>query len=105
VFEPPILDVPHLVVPTICLFEVFKKVVRERGEEAALTVAALMREGLVVHLDADLALEAARIGVALKLPLADSVILATARAHGATLWTQDEHFNGIPGVRYVEKQK
>lgn len=105
VFEPPIVDVARLLVPAICLYEVFKKVLRDRGEEAALALAAQMREGQVVDLDGDLALEAARLGVERKLPLADSVILATARAYSATLWTQDDNFDGIPGVRYVGKRR
>jgi toxin FitB len=105
VFEAPLLDISRLLVPAICLYEVFKKVLRDRGEESALALAAQMRQGRVVDLDGDLALEAARLGVELKLPLADSVILATARAHGATLWTQDDDFDGIDGVRYVRKRK
>jgi len=105
VFEAPLVDISRLLVPAICLYEVFRKVLRDRGEEPALALAAQMRQGRVVELDGDLALEAARLGVELKLPLADSVILATARAHGATLWTQDEDFDGMAGVRYVRKRK
>jgi toxin FitB len=87
-FEPPIVDVARLLVPAISLYEVFKKALRDRGEEPALALAAQMRQGtVVVDLDGDLVPEAARLGVELKLPLADSVILATARAHAATLWT------------------
>jgi predicted nucleic acid-binding protein len=104
-FDPAILAVERLVVPTICLLEVFKRMLREKGEDAALHVVGQMRQGLVVDLDADLALEAARLGVALKLPLADSAILATARLHRATVWTQDEHFEGLDGVRYIPKDK
>jgi predicted nucleic acid-binding protein len=104
-FEAPLVDVSRLLVPAICLYEVFRKVLRDRGEESALALAAQMRQGRVVDLDGDLALEAARLGVELKLPLADSVILATARAHGATLWTQNEDFDGIAGVRYLRKRK
>jgi predicted nucleic acid-binding protein len=102
-FEPAILPVERLVVPTLCLLEVFKRMLRVKGEDAALNVVGQMRQGLVVDLDADLALEAARLGIELKLPLADSVILATARLHAATLWTQDEHFEGMDGVRYIPK--
>jgi toxin FitB len=104
-FEPPIVDVARLLVPAISLYAVFKKVLRDRGEEPALALAAQMRQGTVVDLDGDLALEAARLGVELKLPLADSVILATARAHAATLWTQNDDFRGLPGVRYVAKRR
>ncbi len=104
-FEAPILAIDRLVVPTICLLEVFKRMLREKGEDAALDVVGQMRQGLVVDLDADLALEAARLGIELKLPLADSAILATARLHKAMLWTQDEHFESMEGVRYIRKRK
>lgn len=104
-FEPALLAVDRLVVPAICLLEVFKRVLREKGEDAALNVVAQMRQGFVVDLDGDLALEAARLGLELKLPLADSVILATARLHGAVVWTQDEDFEGMKGVRYFRKQR
>ena len=93
----------RLIVPTICLLEVFKRMLREKGEDAALDMVSQMRQGLVVDLDADLALEAGRLGLELSLPLADSAILATARLHGATLWTQEEHFDGIDGIRYIPK--
>ena len=102
-FEPAILSIDRLVVPSICLLEVFKRMLREKGEDAALHVASQMRQGLVVDLDADLSLEAARLGLALKLPLADSVILATARRHNATVWTQDEDFDGMEKVRFFPK--
>lgn len=103
-FEPAILAVERLVVPSICLLEVFKRMLREKGEDAALDVVGQMRQGMVVDLDADLALEAARLGTELKLPLADSVIVATARLHSATIWTQDQDFEGMDGVRYIPKR-
>ena len=99
-FARPLADTEKLLVPTICLLEVFKLTLQHRGEEAALDVAALMQQGTVVDLDAAIALDAADLGHQRKLSLADSVILATARAHGATVWTQDAHFEGFPGVRY-----
>jgi predicted nucleic acid-binding protein len=89
-----------LVVPTLSLYEVFKRILLQRTEGDALVAVALMQQGTVVELDANLALSAARISVDLKLPMADSVMLAAARAFGATLWTQDEHFEGLPDVRY-----
>lgn len=103
-FEPAIVAVARLVVPTISLYEVFKKVFRERGEEDALALVGHMRQAQVIDLDATLALEAGKLGIDFQLPLADSVILATARAYRATLWTQDEHFKGIPGVQYIPKR-
>lgn len=100
-FARPIEDTPHLVVPTLSLFEVFKRVMQQRGEPAALQAVALMHQGTVVGLDATLALVAARLSAQERLPLADSVILATAQAHGATLWTQDADFEGRAGIRYI----
>jgi predicted nucleic acid-binding protein len=103
-FAPAIEDVPNLLVPTICILEVFRRVLQQRDEKAALQVAAIMQQGHVVDMDSAVALYAARVGVDLKLPLADSVILATARMHNATIWTQDEDFKGLEGVRYVSKK-
>lgn len=102
-FAPAIEAIEHLIVPSLSLLEVFRKVFRERGEGDALQVVAVMLQGKVVELDATLALSAAKLGVELRLPLADSVILATARAHDAVLWTQDTDFEGIDGVRYIAK--
>lgn len=99
-YAPALRDLPRLVVPTLCVLEVFKRVVQQRGEGAALQAAAAMGQGRLVPLDETIALSAARIGVAHKLPLADSVILATAQATGAVVWTQDADFKGFPGVRF-----
>lgn len=100
-FAPAIEDTSNLFVPTLSLFEVFKRVYQQRGEGPALQVVAPMHQGQVVDLSAALALAAARVSVQERLPLADSVILATARSLGATLWTQDADFKEIAGVRYV----
>ena len=90
-----------VLVPTVCILEVFKKVLQERGEGPALEAAALMQQGRVAPLDAGLAMNAAKLGADLGLPLADAVILATARAHDAVVLTQDARFKGLPGVRFV----
>lgn len=95
-FSQAIEDVDHLLVPVITLYEVFGKVLRERGEGEALQVASVMQSGRLIGLDGSLALEAARHA----LPLADSLIYATARRHQAVLWTQDEHFKNLPHVCY-----
>ena len=99
-FRAPIEDVRNLLVPTICMFEVFRRVFQQRGEEAALQAIAAMQEGHVVALDAATALTGARIGAELRLPMADSIILATARIHEAVVWTQDADFENADGVRY-----
>jgi predicted nucleic acid-binding protein len=103
-YASAIEDVQNLIVPTICILEVFKRILQQRNEDAALQAIALMHQGLIVDLTSNLALDAAKIGVQLKLPLADSVILATARTHAAVIWTQDEDFKGIKGVRYIERR-
>lgn len=100
-FAPPIEDPSRLIVPTLSLLEVFKRVLQQRGEAPALQVVALMHQGRVVDLDATLALAAARVSAFERLALADSVMLATARSFGAVFWTQDADFEGREGVRYV----
>ncbi len=91
----------ELVVPSLTIFEVFKRILQQRNEADALRAIGVMRQGRVIDLNDSLALSAARLSVDLKLPLADSIILATARQHSAQLWTQDAHFEGLEGVRYV----
>jgi predicted nucleic acid-binding protein len=102
-FAPSIEDTSELVVPSLSLYEVFKKVLQQRGEGDALQAVAIMTQGQVIDLDMDVALAAAKISVDLKLPMADSVMLATARLHGATLWTQDADFEDVQGVQYVAR--
>ena len=104
-FEAAVEDASSLVVPTISVYEVFRRLLREPGgEDDALRVVAAMQRGELVDLDAETALDAARTAHELRLPMADAVILATARASGAILWTQDADFEGIPGVRFVRKE-
>lgn len=102
-FAPAIEDTKNLIVPVICIYEVFKKVLQSQGQAAAEVQVADLVKGNVVDLDTSLAMSAAMLSAELKLPMADSIILAVAREHNATLWTQDEHFKGLPGVKYVEK--
>jgi predicted nucleic acid-binding protein len=104
-FAAPLADKGSLVVPSITIYEVFKVVCRQRGEDAALQAAALMQQGRVVELSSSLAMVAARTSLELALPMADSIILATARLHQALLWTQDEHFSGLSGVQYYPKRQ
>lgn len=94
----------ELIVPTVSVYEVFKRVSQQRGEGDALQAVALMQQGDVVDLSIHLALEAARTSMALGIPMADSIILATAQSSDATLWTQDADFADIDGVRYVAKR-
>jgi len=100
-FASAIEDTKNLFVPVISIYEVFKKVLRERGEDDALQVASMMQIGELIDFDCALALEAARH----PLPLADSIIYATAMRHHATVWTQDEHFKDLPNVRFFPRQQ
>jgi len=103
-FFAPALEVTGtLVVPAISLYEVFKRVLQQRGEDDALRAVAQMQQGMVAPLDAALALHAARLSAQRRLPMADSIILATAQRFEATLWTQDADFEGVDGVRYRPK--
>ncbi|HEY1719459.1 MAG TPA: type II toxin-antitoxin system VapC family toxin [Verrucomicrobiae bacterium] len=104
-FAKAVSDTAHLVVPTISVFEVCRWMRRELGERRALDAMALMQQGSIVELDATLAMSAARLSLELKLPMADSIILATARANNATLWTQDDDFEGLDDVKYIAKKK
>lgn len=103
-FAKPIEATAQLVVPTLSVYEVFKKIAQQRGEGDALQAVAVMQQGTVVELSSTLALSAAKVSLQLSLPMADSVILATARATDAVLWTQDADFATVPGVRYIAKK-
>ena len=102
-FAAAIEDDELLVVPTTCIHEVFKVVLRERGEDAAFRAVAAMQRGVVLDLNSELAMEAAALGIEEGVSLADSIIDAAARQVGATLCTQDAHFEGRPGVAYRPK--
>jgi predicted nucleic acid-binding protein len=100
-FAPAIERTADLAVPTLSIFEVFRRVLQQRDESQALQAVALMYQGRLVELSAPLAIDAARLSRSARLPMADSIMLATARALDAILWTQDSDFDGLPGVRYV----
>jgi len=103
-FLAPLSDTDSLVVPTVTVYEVFKVVLRESGEDQALQAAVAMRRGRVVDLSVSLAVSASRISLAHNIPMADSIILATAKQIDATVWTQDSHFRNLGDVRYFPKK-
>ena len=103
-FIPPIQDVENLLTPAICIFEVFKRLYLDMDEENALQAVGIMSYGREVELSRKIAIDGAQISIDMKLAMADSIILATARASGASLWTQDLHFKDIPGVKYIGKK-
>jgi predicted nucleic acid-binding protein len=104
VFSGPIEKLPELLVPSVTIIEVFNNVLRQRSEDVALIVIAHMKQGKVIPLDSELAMDAAKFGVLHKLPLADSIIFATAQKYAAVLWTQDSDFEGLQNVRYISKK-
>lgn len=102
-FAPAIEDSARLIVPAIVVYEVFKSLLRQRGEDIALQAVALLHQGRFVDLDASLAMSAARLSLDLKLPMVDSIVLAVARCHGAVVWTQDADFQALPDARFKPK--
>lgn len=102
-FAAAIEDTENLIVSTINIYEVFKRVLQQRGEDAALQAIALMHQVGVVDVTSPIAMDAAKLSAELKLPMADSLVLSTARTFGATLWTQDADFDGLPNVKFIKK--
>ncbi len=102
-FAKPIQETINLIVPTLSMYEVFKVALREKGEDAALQAVAIMKQGKAVGLNTNLAIQAAKISFDLKMPMADAIILTTARSYQATVWTQDDDFAKIRGVKYFAK--
>jgi predicted nucleic acid-binding protein len=103
-FLTPLNDTALLVVPTVTIYEVFKVVLRETSENEALQAAVAMRKGTVVDLTAALAIAASKLSLEHNLPMADSIILATAKQVNATIWTQDSDFKNMDDVRYFPKK-
>ena len=102
-FAPALEDTENLIVSTINIYEVFKRVLQQRGEDSALQAVALMHQAGVMDVTSPIAMDAVKLSTELKLPMADSLILATARSFDAILWTQDTHFNGLPDVKFTKK--
>ena len=103
-FISPLRDTDSLVVPTITVYEVFKVVLRESSENEALQATAAMLKGTVVDLTVPLAIAASKLSLEKGLPMADSIILATAKTYDAILWTQNSDFRNMPGVKYFPKK-
>ena len=102
-FAPAIQETDALIVPTISMYEVFKRMLMQRGEEDALQAIGVMSLGVISDLTQEIAINAAQISSELKIAMADSLILATARKYNAVLWTQDIDFEGLPGIQYFPK--
>ncbi len=104
-FIAPIKETEMLVVPTICIYEISKVILRESDEDHLLQALAAIQQAQVVDLSPEISTAAAKISLRYKLPMADSIIYATAKKHNAALWTQDVDFNGMPGVNYISKNQ
>jgi len=103
-FHKTLNEPSSLIVPTVTIYEVFKVALRESSENQALQVVAAMQKGQVVDLTSSLAISASKLCLAHNLPMADSIILATAREYDAIIWTLDSGFKNIKNVRYFPKQ-
>lgn len=101
--EPVMKNREELIVPSITIYELIKKLLLEKDQDYALNIARQMMQGTVINLDGDLAIYSAMIGKNYHLPLADSIIYATALKYRCTLWTTDQHFEELPNVRYFPK--
>lgn len=103
-FAPVIKQTDALVVPSVCMYEVFIRLLAQRREEDALQAIGIMSLGLIADLNREIAIHAAHISSEFKLAMADSIILATARAHQATLWTQDSDLASLEEVEYIKRR-
>ena len=102
---PAIEDLENLIVPSITIYEVFKKLLIETDEDRALLAVAHMRQGRVIDLGSDLSIYSAKVGKDFKLAMADSIIYATSLKFSCTLWTQDKHFADLSSVQYFRKDR
>ena len=93
----------ELLVPSIVLYEVCKNLLPTTNEENVVKFVRFMQKGRVIVLTSELSIVAANISRKYKLPMADSIIYATTKQHNAVLWTTDQHFDGLPNVRYFDK--
>ncbi|MCK4688974.1 MAG: type II toxin-antitoxin system VapC family toxin [Candidatus Marinimicrobia bacterium] len=102
-FSTPLNDIENVIVPTICIYEVFRVVLREKGENEALQAVALMKQGNIVDLSFEISIQAARFSIDNKIPMVDSIIYTTGQIYNAIIWTQDDDFKNLPGVKYFPK--
>ena len=99
-FSTPLNDIENVIVPTICIYEVFRVVLREKGENEALQAVALMKQGNIVDLSFEISIQAAKFSIDNKIPMADSIVYTTGQKYNAVIWTQDDDFKNLPGVKY-----
>jgi predicted nucleic acid-binding protein len=104
-FANPLQDPSSLIVPVITIYEVFKVVLRESSENEALQVVAAMQKGGVIDLTTNIAMNASKMSLKHRLPMADSIILSTAQFYECVIWTEDSDFENLPNVKFFPKIK
>jgi len=104
-FAKPLKDASTLIVPVITIYEVFKVVLRESSENEALQVIAAMEKGTIIDLTTSIAMNASRLSLQYRLPMADSIILSTAQSYECIIWTQDSDFENLSNVKFFPKIK
>ena len=102
-FAPVLSEIERLIVSTVNIYEVYKKVISEMDEDNALQAVAMMQQAKVIEITSSIAVQAAKISYLYKLPMADCLIYITAREHNAIVWTQDSDFKDLEGVQYFKK--
>ena len=104
-FVYPLQESSSLIVPVITIYEVFKVVLRESGENEALQAVAAMQKGTIIDLTTSIAMNASKLSLQYSLPMADSIILSSAQTYECLIWTQDSDFENLSGVKYFPKTK
>ncbi len=103
IFSPALQNTNELITSTINIYEVYKKILSERDENSAIEAVGIMRQANVIDVDLSISIQAAKLSHQLKLPMADSLIYATALQNNAVLWTQDNDFKDLKDVKYIKK--
>src|SRR4030042_3217739 len=102
-FAPVIENTDELIVSVINLYEIYKKIASEKDDDSAIQAIALRQQPKVIDVTNSISILAARLSIKLGMPMADSIIYATARMYNAIVWTQDSDFKNLEGVRYFRK--
>ena len=102
-FKPVIEDRAHLLVPVIALFEVHRVLARKVPQDAVRACLDVMRLGRVLEITDAHAVTAAEAAQCHRLAMADAMMYSLAQEYGATFWTQDVDYQGLPGVNYFAK--
>jgi predicted nucleic acid-binding protein len=94
-----------IIIPIICIYEVYKRSLEQRNETDTNTAIDYMKQYKIIAPGIEIALLAAKLSKKYKLAMADSFILATAYEYEADVWTQDSDMKDLPNVHYNPKSK